>query len=304
MPKTIKERSLLILKLLTKNTRKYTAVELAKELGVTRRTVYRYLDALVKSGFIVRTDHHDIRLVQETEFNKGLSQLMVFNANEAALMYQAIDSIEINATLRNDLKKKLTALFGTQDDNPFSARSARYKVPRLLSKAIKERKQVIFQGYSSPNSNTAKDRHVEPFKMSDDGNYVWAYELESSKNKVFRVSRIQGVKILRSVWCESRFHMAGYTDAFQIISFDGTTIPVRMRMNRRAYNLLVEEYPLTEKDITYDEAADQWIYDSRVSNLKGIGRFVLGLCDCIKIESPELRSHVRNYANRYILGNE
>lgn len=287
--------------MLLQRTRNYSVPQLAEELGVDRRSVYRYIDTLNEVGFIVRTDHRRVRLENTTLFNRQLADLLYFNHEEASILYHAIDSIVANNAMRNDLKHKLSALYGIRESAEKHQRAEHVKVREQIAEAIERRMRVVFVGYSSPNSDTKKDRLVEAFQFSEDGNYIWAYELESAQNKVFRVSRIQQVRVLDECWLESRHHQAGYTDAFQMISFDGKTIPVRMRMARRAYNLLVEEFPATEQDIIYDAKANEWIYDSRVSNMHGIGRFVLGLCDSITIETPELRCFVRYMAQRYIL---
>ena len=68
-------------------------------------------------------------------------------------------------------------------------------------------------------------------------------------------------------------------------------------MNNVAKNLMVEEFPLTEKDIhegeplIVDGQPDQtWIYDGYVRGVWGIGRFVLGLNRNIEVlEGDELK---------------
>ncbi|MCF0197120.1 MAG: HTH domain-containing protein [Bacteroidaceae bacterium] len=296
-----KERSLRLLILLMQRTRRFSVPQLADELEVDRRTVYRYIDTLNDAGFVVHTDHHQVRLEMNTSINKQLSDLLYFNHAEATTLFHAIDSIETDTAFRAELKRKLHALYSTRTVADKVMRLEHDRVRARLMKAMEQRRQTLFKGYSSPNSNTSRDRLVEAFQLSEDGNYVWAFEVETKQNKVFRISRIQAVEEQEQCWLHSRLHQAGYTDDFRIISFDGKTIPVRMRLQRRAYNLLVEEFPDTEQNITHDPATEEWIYEARVSNMKGIGRFVLGLADSIRVESPELRSYIRYFAQRYIL---
>ena len=54
----------------------------------------------------------------------------------------------------------------------------------------------------------------------------------------------------------------------------------------RAYLLLREEYPLSIPYIERTE--DGYTFHGPVSNLDGIGRFVLGLMDEIQIKGPEV----------------
>lgn len=304
MERTIKERSFLILSILANRSERLSINDLARQTGMSRRSVYRYITALRQAGYVVETNHHNVRLSQDNDLGDQLRKFLYFNKKEADLLFHSLNTIETDVELRESLKRKLSSLFGTREDAEKQERVNHYQVPRLLDIAIKERRCAVFEGYSSPHSNTSKDREVEPFQFSEDGKYIWAYELESGRNKVYRVSRIRSVKVLQRHWRESRLHQAGYTDAFKMISFDGSTTLVRIRMNRLAYNLLLEEYPDTERDVTFDESTQEWIYSAPVSNMKGIGRFVIGLSDCIRIETPELRSYVRYFAMKHILGTD
>jgi predicted DNA-binding transcriptional regulator YafY len=66
-----------------------------------------------------------------------------------------------------------------------------------------------------------------------------------------------------------------------------------------AKNLLIEEYPLAEKDLRKE--GDRWILDTMVSGMEGVGRFVIGLAHEIRIlESDELKEYIRKFAERYL----
>lgn len=58
-------------------------------------------------------------------------------------------------------------------------------------------------------------------------------------------------------------------------------------------NLLTEEFPLAEKELT-KISADVWILDTQVCNYEGIGRFVLGLLDDVEVlESDDFKIFLR-----------
>ena len=61
-----------------------------------------------------------------------------------------------------------------------------------------------------------------------------------------------------------------------------------------ARNLLVEEYPLAARYIApLDDG--RWLLDTEVCNYRGVGRFVLGLMDDVRIvDSPEFAAYVAN----------
>ena len=66
-----------------------------------------------------------------------------------------------------------------------------------------------------------------------------------------------------------------------------------------AYNLLCEEYPLAERDVR-PLGEGRWLLDTEVAGMAGVGRFVVGLLDDIRIvEGPELT----NYLHRYLSTN-
>jgi hypothetical protein len=67
---------------------------------------------------------------------------------------------------------------------------------------------------------------------------------------------------------------------------------VRIRLGMMAHNLLLEEYPLAERDTTKD--GDGWVLDTMVCNYRGVGRFVLGLMDDVEVlESEEFKKYLR-----------
>ena len=76
-------------------------------------------------------------------------------------------------------------------------------------------------------------------------------------------------------------------------------IPVTLRMTLKAKSLLVEEYPLTSRDMSF--ADGYWWLRTTVKDLAGVGRFVIGLADQIKvIDSPELTSYILNFCRNHL----
>ena len=65
-------------------------------------------------------------------------------------------------------------------------------------------------------------------------------------------------------------------------------------------NLLIEEYPLSERDITQVDNTT-WMLDTKVCNYLGVGRFVLGLMDDVEIiDSPEFEKYIQEQLSRAI----
>jgi hypothetical protein len=74
---------------------------------------------------------------------------------------------------------------------------------------------------------------------------------------------------------------------------------VCLRLGMLARNLLIEEYPLAERDIKLIDET-HWMLDTMVCNYVGVGRFVMGLLDDVEIvESPELERYIDNIIHQY-----
>jgi hypothetical protein len=74
---------------------------------------------------------------------------------------------------------------------------------------------------------------------------------------------------------------------------------VRLSLGILSRNLLLEEYPLAEQQLTPTEDG-RWILDTEVANYAGVARFVVGLMDDIHIiDTPDLEQYLANYVAKY-----
>jgi len=75
---------------------------------------------------------------------------------------------------------------------------------------------------------------------------------------------------------------------------------VKLRQGILAHNLLIEEFPLAERDLT-QTGSKQWLLETNVCGYKGIARFVIGLADDIEVvDSPELDSYIQDFVRKNI----
>ena len=66
-----------------------------------------------------------------------------------------------------------------------------------------------------------------------------------------------------------------------------------------AKNLLLEEFPLAEKDLKTIDG--KWVLETLVSGMEGVGRFVIGLAKEIRIiESNPLKEYIETYTKLYL----
>ena len=179
------DRALRMLAMMLQHTRRYSASQMAEQLGVDRRTIYRYINTFNEAGYVVLTDHHHIRLATGTAIHKQLSDLLFFNQEEAMTLYNAIESIETDTRLKEELKSKLATIYGTSLVTEKLMRMEKNHNTKHLMEAIEKRRRAILKGYSSPSSNTQRDRLVEPFALSEDKKYVWASNWKAPRTKCF-----------------------------------------------------------------------------------------------------------------------
>ena len=193
--------------------------------------------------------------------------------------------------LKQNLRRKLTTIYDCTSMAQSIVRGKNAANVNNLLEAITERRRVVLRDYASSNTGVVRDRVVEPFGFTTNYVQVWCYEVESGQNKIFKTSRIGSVEILSEEWQAEEMHTEGHIDIFRMTGFEQHR--VRIRLGMLARNLLLEEYPLAERDIVKEES-DGWVLDTLVSNYRGVGRFVLGLMDDVEVlESEEFKSYLR-----------
>ena len=289
------ERMLRLMKYLSSNVN-YTIKELGDKLEMSPRTVYRYLDTFKSAGFAVVKLYGDVyKLGKMPREAVELEKLIYFSEEEAYLVNSLIDQLVPTNSLKANLKEKLSAIYRSTSIADYVCGKSNAAAVEALGEAIQERRCAKLLGYESGNSHTVRDRLVEPFDFSVNYEDVWALDLEDGRNKTFKISRIAEVEVLDSEWEREDEHHKAETDVFRMTG-DGR-IPVVLRMSLMAKNLLTEEYPMAARDLKAD--GGDWILDTGVCSLQGVGRFVSGLMGEVKVEKgDELKSWLREYFAR------
>lgn len=284
------ERVLRLMKMMTGNNN-YTVEELAERLGTSYRSIYRYIETFKESGFVVQCKERGVyKLGKESRYFKDISQLIHFTDEEAYIVNQLIEGLDNTNALKQNLRKKLSSVYDCTSlaDCVVEGKNAT-NVNRLIE-AISEQKQVVLQRYASSHTGVARDRVVEPFGFTTNYVQVWCYEPESGLNKLFNTARIQSVELLDQEWQFAQEHHEGYIDIFRIMGFEQKRVELELGM--MAHNLLIEEYPLASRDITQIDD-NHWLLDTMVCDYIGIGRFVIGLADDIRILTPEFKEYIK-----------
>lgn len=291
------ERMQRLMKMMSGNEN-YTITELSKKLDMSYRTVYRYIDTFKASGFVVnkvRTNVYKIGKMPRSHVD--MKNLIYFSEEEAYIINDMINGLHNTNQLKSGLMKKLSAIYScTSIANYVHSEETSANI-KNLGQAIREKKKVILKAYESANSQEVSDRFIEPFEFTTNYIDVWGYDLEKKECRVFKISRISSVVVLEDYWTNEDKHQKSKTDCFRMSSFEQT--PVKLELSLRAKNLLLEEYPLAQVDLK--EIDGKWILDTMVSNIAGVGRFVIGLADEVKIiDSPALVEYIKAFVNNYL----
>lgn len=284
------ERMLKLMKLMTGNVN-YTVNDLAERLDTSYRSIYRYIETFKDAGFVVqKLDGGVYKLGKESRYFKEISQLVHFTDEEAHIVNQLIEALDDTNSLKQNLRRKLTTVYNCTSMASSIVRGKNASNVNRLLEAIEERRQVVLVDYASSHTGVVRNRLVEPFGFTTNYVQAWCYEPESGMNKLFKVSRIGSVEVLDVEWQSEAEHAEGYIDIFRMTGFEQHRVQLRLGMLAR--NLLIEEYPLAERDIV-SLGDKSWLLDTMVCNYLGVGRFVMGLLDDIEIvDSPEFDRYI------------
>ena len=289
------ERMLRLMQYLTGNVN-YTLDEICEKLDLSRRTLFRYLDTFKSAGFAVqRIGEGRYRLATLRRTDVDLSKIVYFTEEEAYVVNRLIDSLDNTNAMKQGLRRKLAAVYDATSIDDFVDNKENSASIGALAEAIREGKKVILRGYSSSHTNATKDYTVEPFKFNTNYIDIWAFDTSDRLNKRFKVARIGSVEILDSPWEHEGQHKEEPMDSFRI--HGGSPVHVKLRLHLIAKNLLLEEYPLTEKEV-YQDADGVWYYEGDVFGMDGVGRFVLGLPAYVDVlEGKPLIEYLREQAS-------
>lgn len=291
------ERMLRLMKMMSGNIN-YTVEELGEKLGISYRSIYRYIDSFKASGFVVEKLQKNVyKLGKMPRSYVDLKNLIYFSEEEAYIIDSLINGLDESNTLKIGLKKKLSAVYNVTTMVNYVHRKEIAERIEMLGQAIREKKKVILKAYESANSKEVSDRFVEPFEFTTNCIDIWGYDLEKKECRVFKISRISSVVVLEDYWTNEDKHLKSKTDCFRMSGYEQT--PVKLELGLQAKNLLLEEYPLAERDLRQE--GKKWVLETMVSDMAGVGRFVIGLAHDVRVvDSPALTEYIRQFVTQHL----
>ena len=291
------ERLLRLMKLLTLPVN-YTVDEIADKLEMSRRTVYRYIDTLKGAGFAVARIGNSFHMLKEDSRFNDIEQLVHFSEEESYMVNALLDALDDTNMLKQNLKRKLASVYNSTSLADCVVKKENVANTHELIRAIEEQQQVVLRNYASSNSGDVRDRVVEPFAFTTNHIQVWCYEPESGMNKQFRISRIGAVETCKEKWQHSDKHRSEKSDIFRTGGTEGTNL--KLKLGVMAKNLLLEEYPLAERDLTQIDG-EHWLLDTIIYRPAGAGRFIIGLANDIEIiEGEKVKEYLRDFTKKHL----
>lgn len=268
-----KMQRLLRLLMLLAGKRYYSLQEIMGIIKSSDRTVYRYLETFEASGFVLDRNEGKYRLQKDSAATRSLQNLMHFSEEEVLILYDTLALIEGTSPVKERLIRQLNALYEYKALAQLQQNDDLSKI-QILSDAIRNKKQVYLKSYRSSNSDKITDRKVEPFDYLPDYRAIWCYEYESKSCKQFKLARIHEIEIINRDWENEHLHTIHFTDAFRISSLKPIS-KIEAKLSLKAYNLLLEEFPLSREYLN----EEQGFYQLKipVAGYQGIGRFMMGL---------------------------
>jgi proteasome accessory factor C len=259
--------------------------QLTRKYNVSNKSIYRNIETLRDAGFMIRKmpDYrYKIEKYNASLFEEGI---LSFSVQEASLIKDALLAAHSQHPLKNQTLSKLFALSEINDIVEIIYDQKTGEILRVLKEAITEKKQVKLYNYRSSNSNTIRDRIIEPVSFHKNMKYIFAFDTGSKEVKQFKAERAERAELLQQNYQYSHLHSSLKPDHFGMNG--NPAFIVDMKLNIRAANLLKEEFPLAEKDIRELSDRKSYMYSAPCKGYEGVGRFVMGLPGQIQVLGDE-----------------
>ncbi len=253
-------------------------------LQIKDSSFYNYCNELKNIGFDLQQKDGKYWVECTGSSSQTLANLLHFTEEEAFILSKSIDNIEGYTLPARRLKEKLVSFLNQDKAVESYLQKEKSDIVKLLNKAIKDKRQILIVNYSSGNSQSIRNRMVEPFEFKEDFTLIWAFDTELCENRQFKICRMGDVELTDFGWEHEREHHSLPVDVFR--NTGELTKVVEFELNIRARNLLTEEYPLSQNAIK-EITKNRYLFKTTVAKYEGPGRFVIGIADDIKLVGDE-----------------
>jgi proteasome accessory factor C len=255
-----------------------TKDECLSYLGIKDSAFYNYRNVLLDTGFNVQQKEGKYWIECSNQDSQILRNVLHFSEEESYLLSRCIDLLDESIPTSNRLKVKLTAFLNQDQAIEAYLHKEKSAIVQMLQNAQKKKKQLLLVHYASGNSQTIKDRLVEPFEFKDDFTLVWAFDTTLKQNRQFKICRIEDIVESPLPWEYEQYHQSKPVDIFRNTGELNKSIQCALTLKAR--NLLIEEYPLAERHLS-PIGNNQFELNASIAKYEGPGRFVMGLTEDI-----------------------
>ncbi|MDX5340359.1 MAG: WYL domain-containing protein [Cyclobacteriaceae bacterium] len=257
---------------------------LAELLETDERTIYRYFKLLEALGFVVVKEFSKYKIQERPDYLPSATTYSTFSQEENMWLKTLIESHAKGNLLKDSVLQKLQLKSEVKQGTEQLFKANLGRLVDLIAQAIAGKKQIWLKEYYSLSSDTVSDRLVEPVGFSSDYESIHAFEVESKSMKMFKIERIGEVVVSSAPWkFEAKHELPEQT----LFGFSGKrNFHVKLKLSKKAYQLMQEEHP-NAIPFMQVKNRNQYFFEGEVSQLPGLGRFILGLPGEIKLEEGE-----------------
>jgi hypothetical protein len=297
---TPRERILKVLLRILTNPHKYSRPELARYFNETERNINKdteIINALPEITLHYKEHPYKCYIEPNNKYSE-LNKFLPLNEDDRYHLKRALDYLAL--PLANLLQTKIEGLYDFQQLGLRQLRHPAIEKINRLEAAKNQEKKVILNNYRSNQSNQTKDRLVEPHLINPELDTLQAYDYFRNKSIHFRLSRIERVESTDQDWEYKQRHSSQNTDVFRIANND--QVQVKLRLQVRAYNILIESFPMAKNYLDPDSEPDHFIFQAQVNkDFFGLMPFIMGFNHFIEILGPaELKDAVKEEARKIL----
>lgn len=268
--------------------------EYAAYLGVSERSIYRYLNLIESLGFAVMLDANGNPFIAGEDLRES------FTDQEAEWVQTAMETLGADNPLTQSVIRKLNMFSEREEEMDALVAAGRAQLIGQIADALFHRKQLTLIGYHSANSGTRNDRLVEPLQFVANYATLSAFEVQSRKTKFFRIDRISSVQMSDKPFQFDRMHQAARPDMFGFALPDDAAArhEVRLDLSMRAALFLRSEYPLSIPYLSVSPEAGRFRLEAAIADLRPLERFIRGFLlpgDVTVISAPEALQNPQGY---------
>lgn len=270
-----------------------------------RRNLNQLAALLEKSTRQIRRDLKSLERFVDLDYDEYNRPFIFADKNDNGIFINVTDEemallADLVGNVQHKLKDGLTKKLDKNLFLDFQLKTDLAKLINQIKYALRNKQHILIEGYRGAKDNKPKNVELEPVNIID-LKYLAAFEPASGLNKIYALERItKGIIVLNKPFEFEDKHRHQQPDVFGIIT--GEVHQIKLALSIRAYLLLREEYPRSVQFIhKHDDEHYPRVFDANVYGLQGVGRFVMGLLDEVKVlEGDRLEEYVRGMVRRFV----